>query len=282
MKRYKMMFFLFLLLIFVVQSPLSPMMAESQTSGTFYGFDWEYGEEKRNFTKSVEFADSFSESEERTVTRSYTRNAHIRTGLETQDIFWERWTNRSKAAPSSTWELPGSPQNWLGYRADGYLTNASGPGGAWYRYAGITIHHWPNNSQALNISWFGRQIDVGLADSSDHWWTPEPTWWVSYVNSTFVRNETIPMKDWLGTIHDYVDIAIYHITYSYDGETPSDPSDDEIIFEELLIPRFLLVRVETKVAEVSVNETVEVAASLSGQFNFSGTWEENLFGQHVS
>lgn len=285
MKRYRMIFVLFLLLIFVVQSPLNPVMAGTQTSGSFYGFDWEYGEETRNFTKSADFADSFSESESRTVTRSFTRDAFIRTGLEVQDIFWERWTNRSKAAPSSTWELPGSPQNWLGYRADGYLSNASGQGGVWFRYAGVTVIDWGPGpfGQAANYSWFGRLIDVGLAEipEDNNWFLPQ-TWITSYVNLTFIRNETVPMQDWLGIIHDYTEVPMYNITYTYDGGTPTDPSDDEIVFAELLNPRFVLVRVETKVAEVSVNETVDVSASLSGQFNFSGTWEENLHGQHVS
>ncbi|MFX0208834.1 MAG: hypothetical protein ACFFDT_22820, partial [Candidatus Hodarchaeota archaeon] len=142
MKRYRMTFFLVLILLYVLYSPSNPVMAEIQTSGTFYGFDWEYGEQTRNFTKSADFVDSFSESESRTTTRTYTRDAHIRTGLKIQDIFWERWINRSKAAPSSTWELPGSPQNWLGYRADGYLSNASGQGGAWFRYVGVTVTGW--------------------------------------------------------------------------------------------------------------------------------------------
>ncbi len=278
MKRYRMIFILFLVFFFVVQSPLNPVMAGTQTSGTFYGFDWEYGEESRNFTKSVEYSDSFSENESRTVTRSYTRNAHIRTGLEIQDIFWERWTNRSKTAPSATWELPGSPQNWLGYRADGYLTNASGPAGAWYRYVGITGETpWLPWQQKLNITWFGRQIDIGLAENILF-----HTWFTSYTNLTVIKNETVPMQDWLGTIHGYTEVPSYNITYSYNGGTPSDPSDDEIVFTEQLNPRFVLVRIKTKIAEVSVNETVSVAASLSGQFNFSGTWEENLYGQHVS
>jgi hypothetical protein len=278
MKRYKMTFFLILIFIFILNIPLNHVMAETQTSGTFYGFNWEYGEDTRNFTKSANFADSFSESESRTNTRTYTRNAHIRTGLEIQDIFWERWTNRSKAAPSPTWELPGSPQNWLGYRADGYLRNTTDAAGAWYRYNGITGETpWVPWQQKLNLPWFGRQIDIGLAEN-----IPTHTWYTSYANLTKLDNVTIPMQDWLGTIHDYTDIAKYHITYSYDGGTATDPNDDEIVFEELLIPRFILVRVETKIEEVSVNETIDVSASLSGQFNFSGTWEENLFGQHVS
>ena len=279
MKHYRNAFFLILFLIFVVQSPLNPVMADTQTSGTFYGFDWEYGEEMRNFTKSVDFAESFSENESNTVTKTYTRNAHIRTGLVTQDIFWERWTKRPKVTLGDNWELPGSPQNWLGYRADGYLSNASGQGGVWFRYVGVTVTNWGPGifGQAANYSWFGRQIDVGLAEIA-----LIPAWKTSYANLTFIENVTVPMKDWLGIIHGYTEVPSYNITYSYDVGTPTILSDDEIVFVEKLIPRFVLVKVETKVVEVSVKETTNVSASLSGQFNFSGTWEENLYGQHVS
>ena len=278
MKRYKMIFFVLVFLIFVTQSSLNPVTAKIQTSGTFYGFDWEYGEETRNFMKSVAYSDSFSESESNTKTKSYTLQVPIRTGLEIQDIFWERWTNRSKVAPSASWELPGSPQNWPGYRADGYLNNKTGQGSAWFRYTGVTVKGWDFGifGQAANYSWFGRQIDVGLAEIA-----LIQTWKTSYVNLTVGAPESIPMKDWLGTIHDYTNVRSYRITYSYDKGTP-DPSDDEVVFEELLNPRFVLVRVKTTKYTVNVDETATVAASLSGQFNFSGTWEENLYGQHVS
>jgi hypothetical protein len=265
MKRYKMTFFLVLIFFYVLHTPSNPVMAETQTSGTFYGFDWEYGEETRNFTKSAAFADSFSESESSTNTRTYTRNAYIRTGLEIQDIFWERWTNRSKIAPNDTWELPGSPQNWKNvWRADGYLTNTSQHNGAWYRYEGI------NGDPKWTA---GQQFWVGLSGFG---------WKTNYTQIMVVDTKTIDMVDWLGTIHGETTVDSYHIQYFDNKDTPGDPNDDEIVFEEVLIPRLALVRVKTKLAEVSVNETVNVAASLAGQFNFSGTWEENLFGQHVS
>ncbi len=280
MKRNKMMLIIFLSLIFVVQFSLNPVVAELKISGTFYGFNWEYGEETRNFSKSVAYSNSFSESESNTKTKSYTIDVPLRTGLEIQDILWERWTNRSKVAPNSSWELPGSPQNWLGYRADGYLTNKSGQGGAWFRFIGVTVTGWGPGWQAANYPWFGRQIDVGLAEIVDF---PTPrTWQTSYTNLTVVGTKSVPMKDWLGIIHDYTDIESYKITYSYDNGTLADPSDDEVVFAELLIPRFVLVKVETTKYTVNVDETAKVAASLSGQFNFSGTWVENLLGQHVS
>ncbi len=90
------------------------------------------------------------------------------------------------------------------------------------------------------------------------------------------------MKDWLGTIHDSMTLDIYHIKYYYDSDTPGVPGDDEVVFEEILNPKFALVRVLTTLHEVEVSETTTVSASLAGQFNFSGTWTENLYGQHVS
>jgi hypothetical protein len=191
---------------------------------------------------------------------------------------WERWTNRSKAAPSSTWELPGSPQNWKGYRPDGLLTNGTEAGGAWYRYNGINVLNWNNFSQSLNISWFGRRIDIGLAER----WIPAPSWYTAYTSLEEIGTITVPMKDWLGTIHDSMSTNIYHIKYYNDMGTPGDSGDDEVVFEEILVPKFILVKVLTTLHQVDVSETSAVSAALSGQFNFSGTWTENLYGQHVS
>lgn len=267
MKHYRHAFFIILFLLFVVQSPFNHVKADTQTSGTFYGFEWEYGEEMRNFTKSVKFNDSFSENETQRVTKSYTRNAYIRTGLEIQNIFWERWTNRSKAAPNDTWELPGSPQNWKNvWRADGYLTNGSEHNGAWYRYEGI------NGDPKWDYS---QKFWAGLAD----FWK---TWETNYTQITVNHTEVVQMQDWLGTVQGEMNVDAYHIQYIDNNDTQSDPSDDEVVFEELLLPRIVLVKVLTKIEEVRVNETVDVFAELSGQFNFSGIWEENLYGQHVS
>ncbi|MHA2247302.1 MAG: hypothetical protein ACXADY_20315 [Candidatus Hodarchaeales archaeon] len=279
MKRKGFSIFMTLLLLFFIYFHLNPGMAVNQDSGTFNGFDWEYGEKTRKFTKSVSYLNSFTESESRTETRNFTQMAPIRTGLQVKDIFWTRLTNRSKIAPKSTWERPRSPQNWRGYRADGYLTNGSGQGGAWFRYEGITVRNWGSGifGQAANYSWFGRRIDVGLAEIKLF-----PSWKTSYAQLTIESTETVPMKDWLGITHDSMSVNSYHIEYFDNKNTPSNFGDDELIFEEILIPRFALVRVQTTLMQVSVSETATVSSSLSGQFNFSGTWEENLHGQHVS
>ncbi|MHA1993266.1 MAG: hypothetical protein ACW97Z_01870 [Candidatus Hodarchaeales archaeon] len=273
-RKYFILITFLLSLTFFSQS-LAPVA--SQTSGSFYGFDFEYGEQTRNFTKSVAYSQSFSESESNTKTREFTIQAPIRTGLEVIDVFWQRWTNRSKSMPSSTWERPGTPQNWRGYRADGYLTNGTDAGGAWYRYHGITELNWNTFSQSLNISWFGRQIDIGLAEK----WI-SPTWLTSYAILTEVGTVDVPMQDWLGTAYDYATLQKYHIAYVFDKGTPLDFNDDEVVFQEILIPKFVFIRVKTTKMSVEVTETSTVAASLSGQFNFSGSWTENLYGQHVS
>ncbi|MFX0183588.1 MAG: hypothetical protein ACFE95_10950 [Candidatus Hodarchaeota archaeon] len=277
MNRKLILFFftLFVLLLVQPQLTLKSTLATTQDSGTFYGFDWEYGLTTRNFTKSIDFSQSFSESESKTNTKTYTRNALILTGLEEIDVFWQRWTNRSKAAPSSTWEPPGSPQNWRGYRADGLLTNKSGAGGAWYRYAGINVHHWGPGVQAWNFSWFGRQIDIGLAASDSSWKT-------SYTLVKSIDTVTVPMQDWLGIKYGTTDIDMIHIGYIDDRGTVGVYTDDIVVFQELLIPKFVLVKVNTKSYQVSVTETSSIETSLSGAFNISGTWEENLYGQHVS
>ncbi|MFX0014945.1 MAG: hypothetical protein ACFE98_10180 [Candidatus Hermodarchaeota archaeon] len=278
MKCYKIIFFSIVFLIFVVQFPLNSVVAEIQTSGNFYGFDWEYGLTTRNFSKSFSYTYDFSESETWTQPRTFTINAPIRTGLEITDVLWQRWINRSKAAPTNTWQPPGSPQNWLGYRADGLLTNKTDVGGAWYRYHGIQNLNWANWQQALNISWFGRQIDIGLAELPNQL----ATWKTSYLILTPISNVTVPMQDWLAVKHDSMNVSIYHIAYIYDNGTPGVYTDDIVVFQELLVPQFVLVRVLTTLYQVSVTETKSVGVSLSGTFNFSGTWEENLYGQHVS
>jgi len=90
------------------------------------------------------------------------------------------------------------------------------------------------------------------------------------------------MKDWLGSIHGYTDVNSYHAKYFYDNGTPANIADDEIVFEELILPRFTFVKIQTTPFQVTVNQTADLSTSLSGQFNFSGTWTENLYGQHVS
>lgn len=280
MKRTLLLFFFALFVISLVQPQLNlySALAATQDSGTFYGFDWEYGLATRNFTKSVDFSQSFSESESKTNTKTYTRNALILTGLEEIDVLWQRLTNRSKAAPSSTWELPGSPQNWRGYRADGLLPNKTGQGGAWFRYNGINLWGPGILGQSANYSWFGRRIDVGLADS-----IPPQDWITSYaLLDCSIGSVTVPMQDWLGIKYGTTDIDMCHISYIYDSGTAGVPGDDIVVFQELLIPKFVLVRVKTKSYQVSVTETSSIETSLSGAFNISGTWEENLYGQHVS
>ncbi|MHA2095456.1 MAG: hypothetical protein ACW98F_12625 [Candidatus Hodarchaeales archaeon] len=275
MNRKFFIFFAFLFTLTFFSHSLT--LGTTQSSGSFYGFDFEYGEQTRNFTKTVSYSQSFSESESETKTRDFTIQAQIRTGLEVIDVFWQRWTNRSKVAPSSTWERPDSPQNWRGYRPDGYLTNGTDAGGAWYRYHGITELAWNSFSQSWNISWFGRQVDIGLAEK----WI-NPSWLTSYAILTEVGDADVPMQDWFGTAYDYSNLPMYHIAYVYDSETPLDFNDDEVVFQELLIPKFVFIRVKTTPVSVDVSETSTAAASLSGQFNFSGSWIENLYGQHVS
>ncbi|MFX0208456.1 MAG: hypothetical protein ACFFDT_20905, partial [Candidatus Hodarchaeota archaeon] len=230
MKRFRIIFFLFLIVTCIVQFPLNSVVAEIQTSGTFYGFDWEYGEETRNFTKSVSYNDSFLESESRTVTRTFTRTVPIRTGLEIQDVFWERWTNRSKFAPNTTWELPGSPQNWRGIHASGFLSNGSGLYGAWFRYEGI------NGDPKWEV---GGQWLFGLADFGGLGWK------TNYTQLIIESTNMVQMKDWLGTIHGSISVNSYHIKY-IDNKDTLNSDDDETVFEELLIPRYVLVRVQTK------------------------------------
>ncbi|MHA2276503.1 MAG: hypothetical protein ACXAC2_12075, partial [Candidatus Kariarchaeaceae archaeon] len=275
MKRFLIIFIALILGFSFLSAGIT--LAYSQESGTFYGFEYEYGEETRNFTKAVSYSHAFSESEDSTKSREFTILAPLRTGLETVDVFWERWTNRSKAAPSSEWELPGSPQNWAGYRPDGFLTNGTGAGGAWYRYNGIELLNWIPFTQKFNFSWFGRQLDIGLAEN-----VLFHTWHTSYVTLESVGTSTVPMQDWLGIVHNSMTVNTYHIKYYDDSGTPGDQGDDEVVFEEILTPQFVLVKVLTTLHQVQVSETSSVAADLSGQFNFSGTWTENLFGQHVS
>ncbi|MFX0170718.1 MAG: hypothetical protein ACFE9L_02240 [Candidatus Hodarchaeota archaeon] len=277
MKRALTLVFLFLFFLSYVQPQLylQSTLATNQASGTFYGFDWEYGLQSRNFTQSLAFSQSFSESESETNEITYTLNAPIRTKLEIIDIFWQRWTNRTIAKPSSTWEPPGSPQNWLSYRADGLLTNGTDGVGAWYRYAGINVDRWDYPVQALNISWFDRQIDIGLAAEDDSWHT-------NYTLLTPIINVTVPMQDSLGVVYDSMNVSMYHIGYIYNSGTPVITTDDVLVFQELLVPQFMLIEVKTKSTQISVTETSSVAASLSGAFNISGTWDENLYGQYVS
>ncbi|MHA2215000.1 MAG: hypothetical protein ACXACY_03660 [Candidatus Hodarchaeales archaeon] len=275
MSRKYFIFITFLFALTFLSQPLVPVV--SQTSGTFFGFDYEYGEQMRNFTKTVSYSQSFSESESNTKTREFTIQAPIRTGLEVKDIFWQRLTNRTKVAPSTSWQLPNSPQNWRGYRPDGYLTNGTEAGGAWYRYNGIKNLNWNNFSQALNISWFGRRLDIGLAEK----WL-FPAWFTSYTILSEVGTVDVPMQDWLGTTYAMTNKPMYHIAYVFDSGTPADQNDDEVVFQELLVPKFVFIKVLTTSMAVEVSETSSVAASLTGKFNYSGTWTENLYGQHVS
>ncbi|MFX0209356.1 MAG: hypothetical protein ACFFDT_25455 [Candidatus Hodarchaeota archaeon] len=277
MKRALTLVFLYLLFLSYVQPQLflQSTLAANQTSGTFYGFDWEYGLQSRNFTQSLDFSQSFSESESETNTKTYTLTAPIRTKLEIIDVLWQRWTNRTLIAPSITWEPPGSPQNWHSYRVDGLLSNKTDYLGAWYRYAGINVDHWGSLIQALNISDGYQQIDIGLAAEDNSWHT-------NYTLLTPVVNVTVPMQDSLGVVYDSMNVTMYHIGYIYNSGTPVDTTDDILVFQELLVPQFVLIEVKTKITQISVTETSSVAASLSGAFNTSGTWEENLYGQHVS
>jgi len=280
LKRHKIILLGFLIFLFSIQTHTGTSFAVNQESGTFQGFTYEYGVENRQFTKSIDYATSFVEIESTTLTKEFTRTVPIRTGIAINDIIWERKINRSMAAPNSSWQLPGTPQNWLGYRFDNFLTNGTEAGGVWYRYNGIEVIGWGTGifGQSFNLSWFGRQIDVGLSK----WIGLSLQWKTSYLELSTVGTETIPMKDWLGILHGQTTQNSFLIKYYDDNGTPGNPADDFVVFEELLIPRFALVTIQTTMRQVSVKETTTINASLSGQYNFSGSWEENLNGQHVS
>ncbi|MFX1512518.1 MAG: hypothetical protein ACFFCQ_08025 [Promethearchaeota archaeon] len=253
-----------------------------QNEGSFMGFDWSYGTIQRTFTRSLDIGDSFSETKTDSTTKSYTMWANIITDYEVLDVFWERWTNRSKAAPSVDWEAPGAPQNWRGYRADGFLTNGAGQGGAWFRYTGITVNNWgPTNffGQSANYSWFGRRIDVGLAYPSS--FLGPFDWQTSYAELNELENETIPIKNWLGFEFGMSEMPKYQIDYIFDHGTPANTADDEVVFQELLIPKFIKIRLITQAHQVDVEETFKVDASLSGAWNFSGSYTEDLNGYNV-
>ncbi|MHA2075876.1 MAG: hypothetical protein ACW97X_14745 [Candidatus Hodarchaeales archaeon] len=247
MRRKIFVFFTLLFVFSFLSQPLSPVL--SQTSGTFYGFDYEYGTQTRNFTKSVSHSNSFSETEMNSRTRNYTVWVPLRTGLDVVDIYWDRLINLSKIAPNSTWQRIGDhPQNWRGWQVDGYLSNGTGLWGVWFRYNLIETNN------ILRGLW-------GLGGAT-------------YTEITEIDDNIIEQKDWLGTVHGTMSVKTYHIKFFSDT--------DELLFEELLMPQYSLVRVKSKRTEVDVYENSSVKASLSGQYNFSGTWTENLYGQHVS
>ncbi|MHA2304419.1 MAG: hypothetical protein ACXACU_03425, partial [Candidatus Hodarchaeales archaeon] len=182
-------------------------------------------------------------------TRNYTVWVPLRTGLDVVDIYWDRLINLSKIAPNSTWQRIGDhPQNWRGWQVDGYLSNGTGLWGVWFRYNLIETNN------ILRGLW-------GLGGAT-------------YTEITEIDDNIIEQKDWLGTVHGTMSVKTYHIKFFSDT--------DELLFEELLMPQYSLVRVKSKRTEVDVYENSSVKASLSGQYNFSGTWTENLYGQHVS
>jgi hypothetical protein len=105
-------------------------------------------------------------------------------------------------------------------------------------------------------------------------------WSTSYANFTMVANKTIPKLDWLRRDFGRVNESIYHIKYYFDYNTPTI-SDDELVFEELLIPAYYYVVVTYEWHKLSITTTADYGVSLGGSYNLSGSYDETIWGHNV-
>lgn len=224
---------------------------------TIGGIDYRYGLNKTDYNRAFAHSDSFSESRSETKTASYNRWVSFPTSVESRNLFWYRYINQTRFKASENWTLQG------GFGWNKTVGNFTGPWDAWWRYNGISVLNWNPLQQLVGLT--------GLVGAG---------WSTSYANLTKIRNETIPKLNWLRQDFGSTNESIYHIGYYFNHST-SDTSDDELVFEELLIPAYVYVVVTFEAHKLSITTTSDYGVSLGGSYNLSGSYEETIWGHNV-
>ncbi|MHA2495644.1 MAG: hypothetical protein ACXAEI_09145, partial [Candidatus Hodarchaeales archaeon] len=240
-----------------IDSALTPASSATDDWQTIGGIDYRYGLNKTEHARSFSYSDSFAELRSLTDTRSYNRWVSFPISVETRNVLWYRYVNQTRAKPLANWTLQG------GFGWNRTVGNFSGVWDAWWRYHGITVRNWNPLQQLLGLT--------GLAGAG---------WSTSYANFTMVANKTIPKLDWLRRDFGRVNESIYHIKYYFDYNTPTI-SDDELVFEELLIPAYYYVVVTYEWHKLSITTTADYGVSLGGSYNLSGSYDETIWGHNV-
>lgn len=238
---------------FFIPAVPAPIMTKA-TSGEIGGVLYEYQEETDSASSSGSFSESFSESVSNTTTDSYSTDMMILTGMEYQDTIWSLYVNKSMADPKSTWT----------HEADKF--NSTGIFGVWFRYA--------NYEQWKSGNYFSQKI-YGLAE--DTGWLEPPGWKTEYAILTEVNDTTVEKRDIFQTPYGTETVTNYQVDYYDNNDTEGDTSDDFIVFQELLIVNYILVKANWESVAVDVETTTTTSTSITGDYNFTGsyTWTRN-------
>lgn len=250
-----------------------PTSAAADGWQTIGGIDYRYGLNKTDYSRNFSHSDSFSESRSESRNASYIRRVNFPTSIEERNVFWYRFVNKTKANPSENWTLQG------GFGWNRTVGNFTGLWDAWFRYNGIINLQWNPLWTLLG----SQQALVGLAGGGYHNNGTHLVnkWYTTNVTIVEEENATIPKWDWLRKEYGMVNETVKHLYYWFNNETPANPNDDFVVFEELLIPAYVYVVVTFETHKLSITTTTSYGVSLGGSYNLSASYEETIWGHNV-
>ncbi|MFX0066302.1 MAG: hypothetical protein ACFFC7_29415 [Candidatus Hermodarchaeota archaeon] len=246
-----------LFIMMTISSQGTMAISKAPTTGTTTYLEWSYDEDKTHTrSESASLSESASYSETQTHSREITQNVPLIESINSHQVWYFRYINKSKADPKDYWVKENGWGRWKAYpntTTDGIFN------GAWVRYA----HYdgvWNDFAMAfwgLREKWVGANWEADAAS-------------VTVVNDTNV----VDKLDWLGLNYGTEQHKAYYVQYN-------DTSLDEVVFEELLIPAFVEVKVIVKNYQVSIKESVDSSVDLAGSYNFTGNYDLTRNGVEV-
>jgi hypothetical protein len=239
--------------LFVSVIPFQGAMTEFNettftTDGQIGDVTYDYGTISQSGSASTSFSESFTESSIEINNDTFQTDIWIQTGIEETNVIWDRYYNECMLEPSNEWVF------------EAKKFNDSGIFGAWWRYE--NYDQWNNWSQSI----------AGL---SENWLLPE--WWTTTANKITINTTTVNKQDIFGNVYGQTDLSTYQIDYIFENGT-----DDVVVYQELLVPDFVLITVQTELVTVDIEKDVTLISEISGSYNYSGDYQFEKNGYHVT
>ncbi|MFX1252717.1 MAG: hypothetical protein ACFFCZ_14015 [Promethearchaeota archaeon] len=240
-----------LFIMMTISSQGAIAISKAPTTGTTTYLEWSYDEDKTHTrSESTSLSESASYSETQMHSREITQNVPLVESIDFHQIWYFRYINKSKADPKDHWVKENGWGRWKSYpntTSDNLFFS-----GIWARYA-----HYNTWGGLAKLIW-------GLAG----------TGWSANAASVTVVNDTnvVDKLDWLGLNYGTEQHKAYYVQYN---------DTNEIVFEELLIPAFVEVKVVVKNYQVSIVESVNSSVDLAGSYNFTGNYDLTRNGIEV-
>lgn len=229
------------------------------------GIAYRHGLRKTQISEAVFFEDEFVETTTNSSTSTETFTVPIVKNYTIGDFFYFRLINESKTNPVNDWKN---------------LTIEEGEG--WGGTFGNATYNWRIKGLTEENWTYEQQYEAGLAGPGPtnvtdvSWWTDGPM-----VNSSAdfgLENTTILFVDWRGEILGNMSSEWHLITYLWYNRTTWVR---EPVFQEFLIPAFILVAPVYDNLEFAVTVETDYQVDIRGSVNVSAAYEETVWGYDV-